>query len=207
MNANEREIGGRNPDILVIECSTRVGSVAVAGRGGVSYHATFSAERGRCGGLFEVLQAAPMDGVGEVVTGLGPGSYAGVRVALAAALGLSVARGWARSGVVSVAGYEAEEYLAVGDARRQAFLFARVRDGRCVEGPLLATAVELNEHIARSGPLPIFGPSEITGVPELRVACPDAARLAELLLTGKAERRVGDEPIYLREPHITVAKR
>lgn len=196
----------RDSDILVIECSSRVGSVAVAGRDGVRFHATFSAERGRCSGLFEVLEGAPIDDVSEVITGLGPGSYAGVRVALAAALGLSVARGWARSGVVSVAGYEADEYLAVGDARRQAYHFARVRDGRCLEGPLLATAEELREHIARSGPLPIFGPSTVAGVPELRAVCPDAARLAELLLDGRAERVAGDEPIYLREPHITVAK-
>ena len=78
-----------------------------------------------------------------IVVGLGPGSYAGVRIAIATAVGLKAAWGARLLGLPSVCALDHVEYVAVGDARRNSFFFAHVIRGRCVEGPTLATAEEI----------------------------------------------------------------
>ena len=75
----------------------------------------------------------------EIVVGLGPGSYAGVRIAIATALGLRTAVRGDPRGDRSICAIDVEEreYCVIGDARRQSFFLARVNDGRLTEGPTL----------------------------------------------------------------------
>src|ERR1700737_4104198 len=61
-----------------------------------------------------------------IVVGLGPGSYAGIRIAVSAAIGLQQATGARLVGLPSICAFEAEEYCVIGDARRNSFFFAGV---------------------------------------------------------------------------------
>ena len=82
-----------------------------AGRGG----ALFSA-------LEEILREAP--NIRRVVVGVGPGSYNGVRSAIAAAWGIATAREIPLVGISSILGLDDAGYCAVGDARREQYFLA-----------------------------------------------------------------------------------
>lgn len=197
--------------ILAIDTSTNHGSVALLADGEMRLDETFVADRSHSSSLFAVLERAVAlaPRVDQVVIGLGPGSYAGVRIAIATAIGFELSLGARLVGIPSVAALEtdAATYLAIGDARRETFYFTRVEDGICVEGPLLATATELSAHLAAHPALPVFSTEALAAFPAARIALPSAARLARLADAARGITATGDlEPIYLREPHITQPK-
>jgi tRNA A37 threonylcarbamoyladenosine modification protein TsaB len=78
-----------------------------------------------------------------IVIGLGPGSYAGIRIAISAAIGLQQATGARLVGLPSICAFEAVEYCVIGDARRNSFFFAHVRANDLIEGPTLLSEAEL----------------------------------------------------------------
>jgi tRNA A37 threonylcarbamoyladenosine modification protein TsaB len=126
-----------------------------------------------------------------------------VRIAISAAIGLSVATGAELLGIPSVAALEEGEYLAVGDARRAAYSFAHVRDGEMVSGPMLLTREELE---GRLGALPVYSSEELD-LPGVQIRFPQVDRLGRLAVEGRCIHSRGTlEPIYLREPHITAPK-
>lgn len=198
--------------ILAIDTSTNHGTVALLVDGELRLDETFIADRRTSAALFPVLEralaAAPR--VDQVAIGLGPGSYAGVRIAIAAALGLKLGCGAQLVGLPSVAALEtdAADYLAIGDARRDTFYFTHVERGICAAGPLLATAEELRTLLAAHPALPVFSSATLPDFPSAQIALPSAARLARLAHAARGITATGDlEPIYLREPHITQPKR
>ncbi|MDD5350878.1 MAG: tRNA (adenosine(37)-N6)-threonylcarbamoyltransferase complex dimerization subunit type 1 TsaB [Chthoniobacteraceae bacterium] len=200
---------------LAIETSSHQGSVALLSGGGrLLFDASCGAGRSHSSQLFgvleEALRAVPEgERLGQIAVGLGPGSYAGVRIAISAATGLAIATDAPLVGVPSIVALEEGEYAALGDARRETFSFARVRDGECVEGPLLLNAAELAEKVAACG-VPVFASEEIAAplpVP-VQLRYPSAQRLARLAAEGRAIAARGNlEPLYLREPHITQPKK
>ncbi|MEY2483968.1 MAG: tRNA threonylcarbamoyladenosine biosynthesis protein TsaB [Verrucomicrobiota bacterium] len=145
----------------------------------------------------------------RIVVGLGPGSYAGVRIAIATAVGLRSAARATLCGLPSICGLqvEAREYCVIGDARRQSFFLARVRDGRVIEGPDLHTASEL-ESMIRDSTVPIYSSEALPQFPQGLLAFPAARKLATLACdqAGEIEDTRSLEPIYLYAPHITVPK-
>ncbi len=197
--------------ILALDTSTTHGSVALLAEGELRLEETFTADRTTSSALFAVLERAVAlaPRVDQVAVGLGPGSYAGVRIAIAAALGLELGAGAQLVGLPSVAalGVDAAGWLAIGDARRETFYFTRVEDGVCVEGPLLASESELRERLTAHATLPVFTSAALAAFPGARIALPSAARLARFAGAGRGITARGDlEPIYLREPHITLPK-
>jgi tRNA threonylcarbamoyladenosine biosynthesis protein TsaB len=191
---------------LAIESSTATASVALVRNGGVLFSEKFSAERGHTGAMFAALQTARgmVDRCDRIVVGLGPGSYSGVRIAIAAAVGLRYALGAELIGVTSIAALDSPEYHAVGDARRGTFYFAHIRDGECTGGPRLLTRDEI---LREPGTLPVFVPAPIDWLPQAVVSHPHAEALVRLAIQGKSVAMRGDiEPLYLRDPHITAAK-
>ena len=72
---------------LALETSTSQGGVALFRDRELVFSHTFSADRSHSSGLFSIIEAAlaPDRVPGRIVVGLGPGSYAGVRIAIAAA--------------------------------------------------------------------------------------------------------------------------
>src|SRR3954469_21764984 len=95
--------------ILALETSTMHGSVAVLGDdGAVRFEHRFVADRTHSSALFAALERARAEAGDwtQIVVGLGPGSYAGVRIAISAALGLAMTTGAELLGVPSVATLE-----------------------------------------------------------------------------------------------------
>lgn len=187
---------------LAIETSTERGSVAVVTAQTLIFEESFAADRS-CGSvLFGVLERALQSGTPErIVVGLGPGSYSGVRIAIAAAIGLSLGTKARLLGVPSVVGLAEGDYVTLGDARRESFHFAEVRGGICTEGPLLLSREQLQSAQWR---LPVYGCAPLELLPGLEVRFPEARRLA--LLAERGISVIAQEhlqPLYLRDPHIT----
>ncbi len=196
---------------LAIDTSTTRGSVALLAEGAMRLDETFTADRTHSASLFPILERARAlaPRVDQVAVGLGPGSYAGVRIAIAAALGLRLGLGARLAGIPSVAALDcgSERYVAIGDARRETFYFTRVERGVCLDGPRLMTEVELRAALEAAEGLPVFSSSLLPAFPAAKIALPSAAELARLAEMGRGIVSTGElEPIYLREPHITQPK-
>lgn len=194
--------------ILALDLSTARGSIAWREGDHVSFHRDFSNDRKHSGLFFENLHAC-LDQHGRpdsIVVGLGPGSYAGTRIAIATAAGLQMAHRAQLAGISSLCALEVEprEYFVIGDARRESFFFAHVVAGELVEGPTLCGEQELRARLNEID-APVYSTEKLSF--NAVVAYPSARILAELVQFGTVKRSQPPlEPIYLREPHITVPK-
>ena len=195
--------------VLALELSSPVGSVAFCDEEGGRDLRTFPADRKDSGFFYENLSAIYEEFAepGLIVVGLGPGSYAGIRIAIATALGLKLASGARLLGLPSICALERPEYLFVGDARRNSFFFAHVREGRCLEGPTLAIADEIAARMNEAPHLPVIATQPLPPLAEVMVENPSAMRLAELALDHDDKAEAPLEPIYLREPYITTPRK
>ncbi len=193
---------------LAIETSTPLGSVVLLENGRTIFSEKFTAARGHSAELFASLERARslITRCDRIVVGLGPGSYSGARIAIAATIGLEFGLAGEVLGIPSILAFDttAREYIAIGDARRHSFYFARIADDECAEGPLLLDAAELENKISSHAGLPVFSSAAIDGFPNLEICSPSAERLARLAELGRGISARGNlEPIYLRDPHIT----
>ena len=193
---------------LAIDTSTPRGSVAVFAYGEVVFDESFTADRSHSATLFACLEKARActHRIHQIAIGLGPGSYAGVRIAISAALGFEMALGAKLVGLPSIIAVDTNspEYLAIGDARRETFYFSRVLDRVCVDGPRLVSESELRELLETFPTQPCFTGVPLAAFPSAQVSPPSALVLARLAAEGVGIVATGDlEPIYLREAHIT----
>jgi tRNA threonylcarbamoyl adenosine modification protein YeaZ len=192
---------------LVLETSTPRGGVALFRDRELVFSETFTADRSHSSDLFTVIERAlaPDTRPERIVIGLGPGSYAGVRIAIAAGIGLSVATGAELVGIPSIVALEEGKYVALGDARRGGYYIAVVDDGEMPAMPLLLTRVELEERLGDMR-MPVFS-SENLDFPGVQLRFPQVDRIGRLAVEGRGIHSRGVlEPIYLREPHITAPK-
>ena len=197
--------------ILALELSSAQGSIAWLDGDSEAFVRSFANDRKHSGRFFENLQLYTQQfGAADlIVVGLGPGSYAGVRIAIAAAVGLRAASAAKLIGLPSICALDAGaiEYRAVGDARRHSFYFAQVSDGRLIDGPTLHSVEELEAKLLESA-TPVYATESLPRFPQATMTYPSARRLAELgrVQTAEIDDTQSLEPIYLREPHITVPK-
>ena len=196
---------------LALEMSTARGSVAFHDGESVLFEASFAADRKHSGAFFANVElclrrAGPPR---QIIVGVGPGSYAGTRIAIATALGLRSSTGAKLAGIPSICALEIESrnYYVVGDARRQSFFLAQVKDRRLVAEPILESAAGLEARLSEIA-IPIFASEELPQFPQAKRAYPTASRLAEIATSVGNEIRDVEllEPIYLRPPHITTPK-
>ncbi len=203
--------------ILAVEFSSEQRSVAVVEGGGAAGLAVLgrAVELGlhRSLGLVEeALRQArcEREEIETIAIGLGPGSYTGIRGAIALAQGWQLGRG------VNVIGLSSVECLAAGaekdtifgpvniivDAQRDEFYLARYEIGpdvwREIEALRLAPLGEI-EALVRRGEQ-VLGPGVAPLFPSARNLYPDAAILGRLASTRR-DFVPGEklEPIYLRE--------
>ena len=203
--------------VLALDCSTALGSIALS-RGAdpaAVWQAEFTTGRGQGGKLFKALAEAMQTiraangRLERIVVGLGPGSYSGVRQAIAAATGLAAATGARLVGAVSAAALDVEtgRYQAVGDARRGTFYYSAVENGRCVAGPeLLETGDALRVRLTDRDGWPVFAVESLPpGIAaNASVALPTAKRLLTVPVATHIFRLL--EPIYLRPVAFTLPK-
>jgi tRNA threonylcarbamoyladenosine biosynthesis protein TsaB len=194
---------------LALEMSTAQGSIAWREDGEALFDGRFAADRKHSGAFFENVQRC-LERFGrpeKIIVGLGPGSYAGVRIAVATGLGLRSSTKATLAGIPSICALDLEtrDYCVIGDARRQAFFFARIEGGRLIEGPILQTSAEMDARIGELT-LPVYASEQLPQFPVAKLAYPSASRLVEIASLHADDIDGALEPIYLREPHITVAK-
>jgi tRNA threonylcarbamoyl adenosine modification protein YeaZ len=192
--------------ILAFELSSPQGSIAFEGEGQEPFCLNFPNDRKDSGPFFRHLQAF-LERFGQperIAIGLGPGSYAGTRIAIATATGLATANGAQLVGVPSYCAMETEaiEYAVIGDARRRSYFLVQVQQRRALEEPALYSEEELADRL-RDIDSPVFTTEALAPFPTAEVRCP-SARFLSRIRSEIATQPL--EPIYLRTPHITYPK-
>jgi tRNA threonylcarbamoyladenosine biosynthesis protein TsaB len=196
--------------ILALELSTARGSLAWDD--GETLEQEWPNDRKNSGPFFASLQGvmAKHGSPDMIVVGLGPGSYAGVRIAISAAIGLQAVCGARLVGLPSICAMECESshYDVIGDARRQAFFLARIEHGSLLQEPRLWSEAELRTELEAHAALPVFSSDALPQFSRVRSAFPSAARLARLARdSNRCFSLPPLQPMYLREPHITMPRK
>jgi tRNA threonylcarbamoyladenosine biosynthesis protein TsaB len=196
---------------LALELSTSRGSLAWQD-GEIEFTREWPNDRKNSAAFFESLQAVrgKFGAPETIAVGLGPGSYAGTRIAISAAIGIQLSCGARLIGYPSICAIQcdAQEYCAIGDARRKSFFFARILENEVIEGPMLFSEAELKAKLESiDSATPVFSSELLPQFQRPVVSFPTALILARL---AKEPRRrfclPPLEPFYLREPHITMPK-
>ncbi len=137
--------------------------------------------------------------IDQVVVGMGPGPYTGLRVGIAFARSLALARGIPVIGICSLDAIaakvvEVDSFLVATDARRKEVYWAKYQGGIRVAGP----GVEFPLELSKVG-LPIYGEGAVKyGIGENdEIAYPDLLSLVSL--SQNLENHLS-EPLYLRRP-------
>ena len=199
--------------ILALELSSARGSIALRSGDKIEFDRHWPNDRKNSGPFFEYLgEVQKQFGRHDtIIVGLGPGSYAGTRIAISAAIGLQAASQSRLVGFPSICAieYDAAEYCVIGDARRQTFFFARVRENNLAEGPTLMSEAELREKLDKvDKKMSIFTSEQLPQFERAEVRYPSAKVLAQLANDSNRNFTKSPlEPMYLREPHITVPKK
>ncbi len=145
----------------------------------------------------------------QIVVGLGPGPFTGLRVGIATARVLAFAASVPLRGVCALDSVAAEwcaspqpptgDFLVVSDARRKEVYWARYDvAGRRLDGPSVGAAELLPE-------LPLAGPgTDLCPGRRRGDGAPDRISGAALAVHGPELAEAGGEPLYLRRPDATV---
>ncbi|MGL5018559.1 MAG: tRNA (adenosine(37)-N6)-threonylcarbamoyltransferase complex dimerization subunit type 1 TsaB [Luteolibacter sp.] len=214
---------------LIFETSTPMASLATVEPCGRIVQREFTSDRSHNAVLFsplrELLEARQSPRIGRVLVGSGPGSYSGTRVGIAAAQGVAIACGCPAVAVPSIlavpSAMNGAACLAIGDARRGSFWTARVEHSDTPQEPELTDANGLATALlaAREEGIPVISfehperfPLEEGLKQRVRLEFPTAERLWQAWLAASPEARGRwmshpPQPIYLKPPHITPAKR
>jgi len=202
---------GSRMKILALELSSARGSLAWR-ENSAGVECDWPNDRKNSGAFFENLKDVrrKFSLPDKIIVGLGPGSYAGTRIAISAAIGLRAAAGAELIGYPSICALESnqEEYGVIGDARRNSFFFARIRAHHLVEGPYLFTEAELRKKLDKfDDKMPIFASERLPQFERAKLRYPSAGILAQLAANMNREfAQPPLQPMYLREPHITKPK-
>jgi len=196
--------------ILALELSTARGSLAWLSNDADPVVREWPNDRKNSGPFFENLaQVRDQFGLPDaIIVGLGPGSYAGTRIAISAAIGLQAASRARLLGLPSICAIENEDYCVIGDARRQLFFFARIRKQDLTEGPSLFNEDELKNKIETlADSIAVFCSESLPQFPKAVIRYPSAKVLAQFARDSDRKCKLPPlEPIYLQEPHITLSK-
>ena len=196
---------------LALELSTARGSLAWLD-GEIEFTREWPNDRKNSAAFFKNLEGSrgKFGAPERIVVGLGPGSYAGTRIAISAAIGIQLSCDARLIGYPSICAMEcdAQEYIVIGDARRKSFFFARVLKNNVIEGPTLFSAFDLKAKLESLDPAtPVFCSESLPQFHRAVICFPSALILAGLAKESRRSFCLPPlEPIYLREPHITMPK-
>jgi tRNA threonylcarbamoyladenosine biosynthesis protein TsaB len=197
--------------ILALELSTARGSIAWID-GEIEFTREWPNGRKSSAVFFENLRAVrrKFDAPETIIVGLGPGSYAGTRIAISAAIGIQLSCDARLIGYPSICAMvcDAQEYVVIGDARRRSFFFTRILKNELIEGPALFSEVELKaklEFVDQA--TPVFSSEPLPQFDRAVICFPSAVILSGLANESRRSFCLPPlEPYYLREPHVTVPK-
>ena len=157
--------------------------------------------------------------------GIGPGSFTGVRIAVATAKGIAIATGARLVGVISLDaiadGLEADVVASVlGAGKGEVFVQAR-RGGNVVLGPSHVVLAEVGEYLARiagsSSAIVVAGEdaagldlsavgSRVTLATAPPHDLPRASVVGRIALSREPDDTDALEPLYVRPPEITMPR-
>lgn len=211
--------------LLVLETSCAQCSAAVWGGSELLCRVEWRAERNHSSAIFEAVRQAldSLEGrlLKEIAVGSGPGAYGGIRVALAVADGLSLVHGSRVAAFCSWngLGIHDDEAFVMSDARRGGWTWGRVEHGFLVAPPEVLPAEQARARVAEclKNGVPVYSTETAENLAAREMAgvvsvVPDAEALGIAWQALPADRREKllegpAEPLYVRAPHITCAKR
>lgn len=217
---------GQVPRILAIETTHPQASVALLTEEGRLVEKEFESHREQNQLMFDPLvqlltelesESGGKKELDLILVGIGPGSYGGARIAIAAAQGVGVVYDCEVVGLSSFYGLELlqeeKSLVAVGDARRGEYFMTEVSSHGLVEEPELMgkdcflKAIEgVNRSLVTMETL-----NELPGASKITSVRPRASLLVNTWLNLEegvqaALRSKPIAPAYLRAPYITKAK-
>ena len=211
--------------ILAIETGGRACSVAVfSSRTDVPASLHTQTDHGHATMLMPMIeQAMAKAGCGygdlaRIAVAVGPGSFTGIRVGLAAALGLSLASGVPVVGIssfltVAEVDRQGRRLFALLDSRREEpFLVELDTDRRFVQPPAVVAPDALDAILASAQPLILAGDApamtryaQQDGI-QLIQAAPNALAVARLAADPERRYDLPPKPVYVRPPDVTMPK-
>jgi tRNA threonylcarbamoyladenosine biosynthesis protein TsaB len=125
--------------------------------------------------------------ISQVIVGMGPGPYTGLRAGISFAQAFAWARKIEVRGVCSLDAImcTAPEYVAATDARRKEIYWAAYKDGKRIDGPHVNLPTEVEAKVFVGEGAHKYGLSDVATYPDL-------SRFAHLSPV--------DQPMYLRRP-------
>jgi tRNA threonylcarbamoyladenosine biosynthesis protein TsaB len=213
--------------ILALETGGRGCSVAITAGGAVLAHESVGTDHGHATLLMPMIErvriAAGCDyaKLDRIAVAVGPGSFTGLRVGIAAALGLALATGVPAIGISSFHATIRPDAKARGhrrlfvllDSRRDEPFLAELDEALgFVRPPAVVSVDALDAMLASAGPAILTGdapalsragfPRDIQVVPAL----PGALAVATLAADSSRRYDLPAEPVYVRAPDVTLAK-
>ncbi len=186
---------------LAIDTSTSRTSVAIVDEGALLWHGFRDGATSHGSAVpalvSEALNRAPI--IEQVVVGMGPGPFTGLRIGIAFARTFALARLIPVIGVCSLDAiasqvHEKDDFIVATDARRREVYWAQYRAGVRVEGP----HVDLPSVLVERG-LPVFG----EGAVKYSIAQNDEDQFPDMValvnLAQDSDFQI-DEPLYIRRP-------
>lgn len=138
---------------------------------------------------------ASRENIDQVIVGMGPGPFTGLRTGIIFAKTFAFARGLPVHGVCSLDaiayGIDLPEYVVATDARRKELYWAKYVNGKRVGQPVVTSPTEIPE-------LPIFGEGAVkySLTTDSKHLYPNLLFFPQLL----QENETINEPMYLRHP-------
>jgi tRNA threonylcarbamoyladenosine biosynthesis protein TsaB len=160
----------------------------------------------------------------RIAVAVGPGSFTGLRVGLAAALGLSLASGVPAVGIssfqIAVGPLDAPDldgfrFFVLLDSRREEPFFAELnRDRSFVGQPAVTSVADFDALLQSSGQAVVLGDAAAVSRPpssfpaDVRRAPISLDAMFVALLAADPERRydLPPKPVYVRAPDVTMPK-
>ena len=180
------EIGNMNS--LVIDTATTRTSCGLVIDGALKYSGFHDGATEHAEALPKLVAAALQvtHQIDEVIVGMGPGPFTGLRVGITFAQTFATARDIPWIGVCSLDGISVTEteYLVATDARRNEIYWARYKSGKRIAGPNVGSINEIPENS-----------EEKYGFGFTESLFPDPLKLFQI-----ARLENFTEPIYLRRP-------
>ena len=142
-------------------------------------------------------ELAAREEIDQVIVGMGPGPFTGLRTGIIFAKSFAFARGLPLHGICSLDaiafGINLPEFIVATDARRKEIYWARYKEGVRVEGP----NVSVPDVLTKFSNLPKFGEGALKYnlTTDIEHLYPDTTSFPKLADSTKV-----DEPLYLRHP-------
>jgi len=189
---------------LALETSSSLGSVALGNDKVVVQSIEFKGPQRHSAALFPALSrlGIPRLRLRRIIVGLGPGSFSGIRVALAAAQGIALVQRVPVVGIASAysVAWQHKDVARLGifaDAKRREAFCTAFRNGDLEKATYLIPMAEIEEH-ARQFTLAVSAEA-LSGIStQVYPHARDLLALPESLSGWVKDQPL--EPIYLREP-------